>query len=102
MAINSPDVPDYRQDPADSQYHLAALLAKLPGKQKEAEDGYRQALALQGKLATELHQRPGYRREQARTLNNLGILLNSMGNKDAEATFRRALKIQDELVRQNP
>jgi serine/threonine protein kinase/tetratricopeptide (TPR) repeat protein len=88
-----------RRDLAFSQYWLGALLAPLSGRRQEAETYYRATLALQEPLAKDFPDQPGFRRELASTLNNLGNLLRASGNPATEATYRRALEIQEELVR---
>jgi tetratricopeptide (TPR) repeat protein len=76
------------------------------GKGGEAEGSFREALAIQEKLAAEFPNLPVYREELAETYNNLGILLGGLGELsrpgEAETAHRQALAIQEKLVTEFP
>jgi tetratricopeptide (TPR) repeat protein len=98
----SPGQPDDRRDLAESHYHLAALLAPLQDRRRQAEAGYRDALALQQELVAAFPRRPDYRRALARTFNNLGILLWKTGRPEALAAFRQSQEEGARLVKEFP
>ncbi|MCS6976411.1 MAG: serine/threonine-protein kinase [Gemmatales bacterium] len=79
-------------------YFLGVVLAAMPGKQDEAEQAYREALRLQ-RSGSEREQGFEERRQLARTLNNLGLLLaRTKRPTEAFAAFEEARKLQRELV----
>ncbi|MBV8232796.1 MAG: serine/threonine protein kinase [Planctomycetaceae bacterium] len=95
--------PGPQQALADSRYQLATLLARLPGRLAEDEQTFRAALALQGKLVATARDKPEYRRDLARYLNNWGMLLEATGRlEDAEDAYREAMTIQEALVSEAP
>jgi tetratricopeptide (TPR) repeat protein len=78
------------------------VLADL-GKRAEAEAAYRQALAIQDKLAGEYPAVPQYRQELATSHNNLGILHARLGKRaEAEEAYRKALAIHEKLAGEYP
>ena len=93
-----PANPDYRFDLAHSCFGLADLLRgnKRP---REAEDLYRQALALFEKLAGEFPSRDNYRMEAGHTLWQVaGTALDSGRPEEAEKPFRQALAVFEKLA----
>ena len=94
------DLREYLQDLAESQYHLATLLARLPHREPEDEQVYRQAVATQQSLASAAASTPESRRKLVRYFNNLGLLLTDAGRlADAEPYYRQAIKaLQEELA----
>jgi len=103
LAAEAPDRLDRRQALADALYQWGALMARLPGKRREDEQAYREALALQQQLVEDSRARPEFLREKARYLNNLGMLLAGDGRLDqAEDAFREALEIQEVLLEREP
>jgi tetratricopeptide (TPR) repeat protein len=102
LADEFPVAPGYRSDLAGSHSSLASLLLDL-GKQPEAEDQYRQAVAIQEKLAAEFPAQPGYHSELARNRNSLGVLLRRLGRgPEAEQQYLKALAIQEKLAADFP
>jgi eukaryotic-like serine/threonine-protein kinase len=94
------DLRGYQQDLAESRYHLATLLARLPHREPEDEHVYRQAVETQQSLASAAASTPENRRKLVRYLNNLGLLLADAGRlADAEQYYRQAIKaLQEELA----
>jgi serine/threonine protein kinase len=79
-------------------YFLGVVLAALPSAGDEAEAAYREALRLQRTIAD---ARAGFeeRRQLARTLNNLGLLLaRTKKPTEAFAVFDEARQLQRQLV----
>src|SRR5262249_12856075 len=70
------------------------------GKEEDAETALRQALKLRTELATQFGNALEYRRELARTYNDLGCLLDRR-EKDAgaEKAYRQALGLEEKLVK---
>ena len=82
---------------------MGRLRRRLPGKRREDEQAYREALVLQQQLVEDSRARPEFLREKARYLNNLGMLLAGDGRLDqAEDAFREALEIQEALLEREP
>jgi tetratricopeptide (TPR) repeat protein/tRNA A-37 threonylcarbamoyl transferase component Bud32 len=90
--------PTSRQELAVSRYHLGAVLARQRGKLLEAEAAYQDALLQQRELAAGFPLVPAYRRDLARTLNNIGLLRRSLGRRDWESPIREAVGLQRKLV----
>ncbi|HVR74133.1 MAG TPA: serine/threonine-protein kinase [Planctomycetota bacterium] len=69
----------------------------------EAEQAFRQALAIKEKLAETFPSIPQYRHDLAGSLNNLGTLLTS-GNKidEGQAAYQRAIQLYERLVADSP
>lgn len=84
---------------ARSHYDLATVLERMPKQRDQAEKDYRQALLIVENLTP---RTPAHRRDTARTLNNLGILLLATQPKEAERCFRQALAIQEDLRQELP
>ncbi len=91
------DDPDDARALSAARYQLGTLLARLRDRSGEDEMAYRQAIQDQEALAATPSSAPEAKRDLARYLNNLGILLAGSDPAAAEATFRRALAIQDEI-----
>lgn len=84
---------------AQAHYDLATVLARLPKQRKQAESDYRQAKLILENLTP---RTPAHRRDTARALNNLGMLLVATDAQEAEVCFRQALAIQDGLSKELP
>ena len=76
-------MPQYQSDLAVSHANLGEVLKKT-GHHAEAEQAYRQAIALQEKLVAESPSVPQYRSDLASNYANLGNLLRDLGRR-AEA-----------------
>jgi serine/threonine protein kinase/gas vesicle protein len=102
LAADFPAVPRYRQELALSHDELGLMLTNLE-KRPEAEQEYRQALALLEKLAAEFPAVPQYRQHLAKSHTNLGNLLHHLGKwAQAEQQFRQALALQKRLASEFP
>jgi serine/threonine protein kinase len=109
LAKEYPEDPRYLSDLSQSTYWLGTTLARMRGRYKEAEDKYRSAIEIQKQLLAQKINQPDanellrdYARDQARMLNNLGILLRqTQRNATAIKTFQEAVQIQDELAAKN-
>ena len=103
LARESPAIADARQAVAESRYHLGALLARLRDRGPEDERSYRAALDIQRSTVGARGARPELRGNLARYLNNFGLLLADDGrDAEAEAAFREAAAIAEELSRADP
>ncbi len=97
------ELPGSQEELAESQYHLATLLARLPHREPEDEQVYRQAVATQQSLATAAASKPESRRKLVRYLNNLGLLLTAAGRlADAEPCYRQAIQTLGEELAHDP
>jgi serine/threonine protein kinase len=102
LADDHPNHPDSQRDLADSHYHLGALLAPLAGREQQARAAYQRALTLQKELAAR-DGRAEYRRDLARTCNNLGKLLWQTGQRPAALqAFEQSLDVTRQLARDFP
>ncbi|WP_435009259.1 protein kinase domain-containing protein [Tundrisphaera lichenicola] len=101
LASEFPDDQDDARALAATRYQLGTLLARLKDRGAEDESAYRSAIEEQEALIARPEATLEARRELARYLNNLGILQAGAEPDKAEATFRRAMKIQDELEAQS-
>src|SRR5262249_17883345 len=90
--------PTFRRGRAGSRQHLGAVVAGQRGKQSEAEAAYREALLEQRELVAGFPLVSAYRRDLARTLNNIGLLRRNLGRRDWEAPIREAVDLQRVLV----
>jgi eukaryotic-like serine/threonine-protein kinase len=94
---------EHQQDLAESQYHLATLLARLPHREPDDEQVYHQAVATQQSLASATASAPESRRKLVRYLNNLGLLLTDAGRlADAEPYYSQAIKVLQEELANDP
>jgi tetratricopeptide (TPR) repeat protein len=95
-------VPLYRNGLALSHNNLGVLLADL-GKRPEAEEQYRKALAIWGKLVAEFPAMPDHRKHVGVSHINLGLLLAGLGKRpEAEEQYRKALAVLEKLVADFP
>jgi serine/threonine protein kinase len=109
LVKSDPGNATYLRDLAQSTYWLGVALARMKGKQKEAEEMYLMAIDEQRKLlelksdqADVTDLRRDYQREEARMLNNLGILYGVTNRKQkAIDTFELAAKMQKDLAANN-
>jgi tetratricopeptide (TPR) repeat protein len=82
--------------------NLGLALAGL-GQRREAEQQYRQALTLYGRLAADFPAVPDYRRELAGSHINLGLLLAALGRlPEAEQQYREAQALLERLAADFP
>ena len=101
--VGQTDLRAYQQDLAESQYHLATMLARLPHREPEDEQVYRQAVETQQSLAIAAAASPESRRKLVRYLNNLGLLLTDAGRlAEAESYYRQAIKALEEELASEP
>jgi tetratricopeptide (TPR) repeat protein len=98
LAAELNNVPQYRQDLANSHDNRGNLLAVLH-KWAEAEAAYRQAMGIHEKLAAEFPAVPQYRQELALNHNHRGLVLRDLGKRaEAEDAYRQAMGIQEKLA----
>jgi serine/threonine-protein kinase len=84
-------------------FRRMGFLQERLGFLEPAELSYRAAIKQWEQLAAEHPQVPEYRRELARSHNDLGIVLLNVGkSNDAEREYRAALKEQERLVAEHP
>jgi serine/threonine protein kinase/tetratricopeptide (TPR) repeat protein len=82
-----------RQAMADSQYQLAALLARR-GAGRTEENAYAGAIEVQQGLVRQHGDRPEFRTRLARYRNNVAMLQNAAGHpEDAEKTLRTTIEL---------
>jgi tetratricopeptide (TPR) repeat protein len=94
---------EYRHDLAESYNWLGELTRLGHGPPAEAEAAYRRALALQDTLVADLPDEPAYKREQARSWMNLGIVhRNSSRPDEAAEDYARAIRILEPLTTRFP
>src|SRR5260370_27689925 len=88
---------EYRQRQADCYINLGIYCTanNEPGRAIEC---YRQAIALQAKLAEQYPGTPDYRGGQAGALHNLGLLLGATDKTAAIRAFREAQVINGGLI----
>ena len=92
----------YRDQLAKSYFNLGILLHQM-GKLPEAEEAYRQAIALHEQLAAEDPDAIDYRRDLADDYNNLGAVLRDRGElPKAEKAYRQAVELGEKLVLELP
>jgi serine/threonine protein kinase/tetratricopeptide (TPR) repeat protein len=103
VASESKTLVDQRES-ALTLYHLGALLARQKGRTPEDEKIYQDALEQQQSLLLNLRESDGddVRRDIARNLNNLGILLKGSDLGAALARFRDAYDMQLALEKSSP
>jgi serine/threonine protein kinase/Tfp pilus assembly protein PilF len=90
--------PEGRQGQAEGAQRVGRIRHSL-GQLKEAEQAYRDALALQKQLVADFPGQADLRQDLALTLYNLGILLSDTGRwKEAEGAFREALALRKQLA----
>jgi eukaryotic-like serine/threonine-protein kinase len=102
LAIANPGLPEYQLDAQDSVYQLGAVLAKLSGRDQEAEQAYREVVAAERRLSSEHPTSMDMKRKLARYLNNLGILLTGSDPVAAEDVFIEAVAIEQPLADKSP
>jgi serine/threonine protein kinase/tetratricopeptide (TPR) repeat protein len=96
------DDPAGRHAKAEGYFNVGQIRHSL-GEFKEAEVAYREAAALQKKLADEFPTLAEYRYDLGLTYNNLGSLLDEIGrSKEAEKAYRDGLAIRRKLVADFP
>ena len=97
-----PAIPEYRSDLATSHCNLGTLLKDL-GKQTEAEEQHRKALAIREKLAADFPVVPDYRSSLADSHNHLGSLLAGLGKRaEAEESYCKAMALEEKLAADFP
>ena len=93
LGDSSPDNAEYRHNLAHSYNHLGNLLREKFGRIAEAEQAFRQALAITRKLNADFPDE--YTGWIAGRLNNIGITLHQTGRlAEAESVHREALAIR--------
>jgi serine/threonine-protein kinase len=102
FAARSGDDERSRAIRGEGHFRVAFLRHKL-GQTEEALGGYRDALAIQQKLADDFPAEPTYRKILALTHNNLGILLaEKKQHEKAAEHYHKALVLQKKLTGEFP
>jgi serine/threonine protein kinase/Tfp pilus assembly protein PilF len=102
FAAAAGDDPESRRGRADGAFRVGRIRFSL-GDFKEAEEAYRDALALRQRLAADFPDRPEFRHDLAESHNYLGHLLSATGRpKEAEAAYRDALALRKQLATDFP
>ncbi len=102
LVQENPKSADDREAEKNTVYHLGALLARMGGTRAEVEMAYQEAIDEQKTLTTQHPDRPSYRSDLARYMNNQGILLARNEPRSAEKIYREAMAIQQELADRSP
>jgi serine/threonine protein kinase/tetratricopeptide (TPR) repeat protein len=103
LVAECPTVRSYREDLANSHFHLGDLLYFGFGKFAQAESQYRAALAIQKKLADDFPARPKYRHRLAQFHIERAVMLDGLGKRtEAEREHRAAIAVQQKLVADFP
>ena len=102
--VSSTNSPNDRREAALNLYHLGAILARQKTRSDANEKTYRAALDEQRALLNLLRgqKNSDLRRDLARNLNNLGILLRIEDPKAALAAFNEAYDLQTALEKESP
>ncbi len=102
LARENPKKLRLQQNLAASYYDLATVLAKMPNQRENAKHCYRKALGIQKSISRLEPNNPEFIRAQAKTLNNLGILLSSESSSAPAEVFALAIGLQKQLVNDHP
>jgi tetratricopeptide (TPR) repeat protein len=101
LAEEFPDRTEYRVDLAQDYMSLGFILGYT--RSREAEEAYREALALLKQAVAGSPGVPEYRSTLANVYNNLGILLSGLKRTgEAEGCYRQAQEIWQELAAVDP
>ncbi len=93
---------EYRSALGSAWNWLGEVLRTRPGRERDAEQAYNAALAIQQALTQGAGARRQYAEELARTLYNRGILLSAASDTSrAQADFRAAIAILEPASSQN-
>ena len=98
-------IPSVRLKMAEA-YHRVGVLHERLGQAEQERTAYQQALAVSSKLATDFPDEPYYRQLLARSYCSLGYMLAdflvSERRSEIEQAYAEALRIQEELLREEP
>jgi tetratricopeptide (TPR) repeat protein len=102
LAAREGGMPAYRLELARAYRARGSALAAL-SRRPEAEQIYRQAIAVSGQLVAEYPADPERQQELAADYNNLGILLYDLGrNEEAIEVYKQALATRERLAAEHP
>jgi eukaryotic-like serine/threonine-protein kinase len=87
-----------------SAYLMIGQIDEILGNPVAAEEAYRQAMDIFGRLMADFPDGPSYRHDLARTHSLFGLFLRSISARpqEAEEHNRRAIDLQDGLAREYP
>ena len=103
LARAHPETPEYQRDVATCYSDIAVAYKSQPGKEKEAETAYRDALTIQTKLVNQAPYISQYQDDLARTAFNLGdLLIDQDLMTDARISYLEAAKRWQTLVERHP
>jgi tetratricopeptide (TPR) repeat protein len=97
----TPDNLEARSELASSTYQLGTVLAHLVGRSQEARDLYESSISMQREVVDERNDLESERRELARYLNNLALLLQGTEPGMADRAFEESTLLQRRLVEEN-
>lgn len=89
--------PGLQIDQADCHNSMAAFL-RATGKSKESEDAFGRAIEIRQNLASARPDLTENRNDLAASLNSLGLLQQSVNQREPAAAFRRGLDVAEQLV----
>jgi eukaryotic-like serine/threonine-protein kinase len=103
LAAAFPGVPIYRRELARSYRSLGVRLTSV-GRKSDPLDDVEKSLALLDELVAADPREPGYRVDRAATIESRGLLLFGRPGlgREAEADFRKAVELYDELAARFP
>ena len=101
-ANGSPEPAKYQHQRGQAWNNLGTI-RNAAGRYPEAEQAFRQALAIKEKLVDTFPSIPQYLHELAGTLDNLGSVLGSENRMDeARTSHEKAIQLYERLVAQSP
>jgi tetratricopeptide (TPR) repeat protein len=99
---SSPEPAKYQHLRAHAWNNLG-MMRNEAARFTDAEQAFRQALAIKEKLADTFPSVPQYRHELAGTLNNLGTVLTSLNrNDEGRSAYQKAIQLYERLVADSP
>src|SRR5262245_54492598 len=102
LALENPDVPQYRYELAEVSRQLADTLADA-GKPDEAEAAYRRAAELRKRKPGEPPPPLDSRKAMSIIYHDLGVMLHTQGKLEAaEAAYRQDAEVVEKLAAEFP
>jgi tetratricopeptide (TPR) repeat protein len=103
LAGEPPQLQEARQDLAAIHFWLADYYRRVPGRQKDAEKAFGQALEQYEELSAGFPDVPGYRISSAECRERLASVLLFQGRlQEAEQGFKEAVALAERLEEQHP
>jgi serine/threonine protein kinase/Tfp pilus assembly protein PilF len=102
ITSGSPEPGKFQQQRAQAWNNLGTTRIDA-GRFADAEQAFRQALAIKEKLAATFPSIPKYRQDLAASFNNLGTVLASLKRlDDAQAAYHKAIQLYERLAADSP